>query len=181
MRDKRFLLVSYDFPNERELPLPLSLGYIGSALLEVGVDVEFLCADVMKYSPEYIRDYIANNKFDFVGMGFTSARFNRFRPIIRMIREGCTAAGSLFVLGGHALSAAPAYILQETGADIGVVGEGDVTIKELGLFYRPDSASFPQRLTAPEVGTMLARIKTTLSSIVVGDTRTITIDWKIIF
>jgi len=58
---------------------------------------------------------------------------------------------------------------------------GDVTIKELGLFYRPDSASFPQRLTAPEVGTMLARIKTTLSSIVVGDTRTITIDWKIIF
>ncbi len=58
----------------------------------------------------------------------------------------------------------------------------DVTVRELGLFYRPDSDQFPLRhsITAAP-GTMLARLKTTLSSIVISNTRTITIDWKVIF
>jgi hypothetical protein len=60
---------------------------------------------------------------------------------------------------------------------------GDTIIRELGLFYRPDSDSFPTRGSDPPTmtGTMIARLKTTLSSITVADTRTITIDWKIIF
>jgi len=61
---------------------------------------------------------------------------------------------------------------------------GDQTIREVGLFYRPDSIVaplFPFRGTPANAGYMLARMKTTASSIVVGDTRTITIDWKIIF
>jgi hypothetical protein len=61
---------------------------------------------------------------------------------------------------------------------------GDQTIREVGLFYRPDSfvaPLFPFRGTPSNAGYMLARMKTTASSIVVGDTRTITIDWKIIF
>lgn len=60
---------------------------------------------------------------------------------------------------------------------------GDQVIRELGLFYRVDSDDSPRRGSDPTTmtGTMLARLKTTLNSIVVGDTRTITIDWKIIF
>jgi hypothetical protein len=63
---------------------------------------------------------------------------------------------------------------------------GDQTIKELGLFYRPyvvGSPTFPERgdNTALYTGTMITRLKTTLSSIVVGNGRIITIDWKIIF
>jgi hypothetical protein len=58
---------------------------------------------------------------------------------------------------------------------------GDQTIRELGLFYRANSNDFPRRGTPVSLDTMLARLKTTLNSIVVGNTRTITIDWKIIF
>ena len=63
---------------------------------------------------------------------------------------------------------------------------GDKIIRELGLFYRPyviGVPAFPFRGEDPTLytGTMITRIKTTLSSIVVGDSRTITIDWKIIF
>lgn len=60
----------------------------------------------------------------------------------------------------------------------------DVTIRELGLFYRPDSIVaplFPYRGTPSNAGYMLARLRTTASSIVVGDTKAITIDWKILF
>lgn len=57
------------------------------------------------------------------------------------------------------------------------------TIREFGLFYRPISDTFPARGSVPATmkGTMLARLKTTLSAITVGASQSITIDWKIIF
>lgn len=59
----------------------------------------------------------------------------------------------------------------------------DQTVRELGLFYRPDSDDFPRRGADPSnmKGVMLARLKTTSASLVVGNSRTITIDWKILF
>jgi len=60
-----------------------------------------------------------------------------------------------------------------------------VVIRELGLFYRPDAgAFFPARDPDDSEGTrgiMLARLKTTLNSIVVSEGKALTIDWKIIF
>lgn len=62
-------------------------------------------------------------------------------------------------------------------------GGADATVRELGLFYRPDTDDYPNRGSDPTnmKGTMLARLKTTSSSIVIGSTRTVTIDWKILF
>lgn len=59
----------------------------------------------------------------------------------------------------------------------------DMVVRELGLFYRPGSDAFPGRGSNPATmtGTMLARLRTTLSSIIIGSGRQITIDWKIIF
>jgi hypothetical protein len=56
---------------------------------------------------------------------------------------------------------------------------GDVTFAEIGLFYRPvDYDPGPGRVNA---GTMLARLKSTYTSITIGDGRTISLTWKIIF
>lgn len=76
-----------------------------------------------------------------------------------------------------------------TGQPTGVIfnfsytnsGAIDVTVRELGLFYRVDSNDFPKRGTPSTPGIMLARLKTTLSSIVISVSRTVTIEWKIIF
>ena len=84
----------------------------------------------------------------------------------------------------------PSYPIALVGAPTGIHLQfifnntgfgGDQTIRELGLFYRANSNDFPRRGTPVSLDTMLARLKTTLNSIVVGNTRTITIDWKIIF
>jgi hypothetical protein len=58
-----------------------------------------------------------------------------------------------------------------------------ITIREFGLFYRPVSDTFPARGSVPAsmTGTLLARLRTTLSAITVGAAQSITIDWKIIF
>lgn len=60
-------------------------------------------------------------------------------------------------------------------------GVSDITIRELGLFYRVDSNDFPRRGTPSTPGPMLARLKTTLSSIVISPTKAITIQWKVVF
>lgn len=59
----------------------------------------------------------------------------------------------------------------------------DKTIKELGLFYRPFSDTFPLRGSDPTTmkGTMIARLKTAGSSITIAAGKTINIEWKIIF
>lgn len=80
------------------------------------------------------------------------------------------------------------YSIPLSGASSGVhfsfdyTASGSKNISELGLFYRPSSDSFPDRGSVPETmrGTMLARLKSP-GVITVADTRTITIDWKIIF
>lgn len=58
-----------------------------------------------------------------------------------------------------------------------------ITIRELGLFYRPLSDTFPARGTIPAdmTGTLLARLRTTLSAITIVAAQSITINWKIIF
>ncbi len=93
-----------------------------------------------------------------------------------------TILASVAIVGGvpTALSAQPTG-LNFQFAYVNSSG-GDIVIKELGLFYR-NIASYPARGAVPatDYGTMLARLRTTLSSITVGNTRTITVDWKIIF
>jgi len=82
----------------------------------------------------------------------------------------------------------PSYPMALSGEGTGVhfqfeySAAGDTTIRELGLFHRPTSASFPAAVRGvDDVGDMLARLVTTYGSIFVGTGRTITIDWKIIF
>ena len=82
----------------------------------------------------------------------------------------------------------PAYPTALSGEGTGVhfqfvyAAAGDTTIRELGLFLRPSSDSFPDRNSGDgEAGYILARLVTTYSSIFVGSGKTITIDWKIIF
>jgi len=57
-----------------------------------------------------------------------------------------------------------------------------VTFKEMGLFYRPAGApsdgGVPPRADS---GVLLARLKTTYTSITIGAAKTVTITWKIIF
>ncbi len=56
---------------------------------------------------------------------------------------------------------------------------GSVTFRELGLFHRPLGPS--PGVARVDKGTLLARLKTTYTSITIGDTKQVTITWKIIF
>jgi len=59
---------------------------------------------------------------------------------------------------------------------------GDVTFAEMGLFYRPLG---PDPDVTPDdrvnIGVLLARLKTTYTSITIGNGKSVTITWSIIF
>lgn len=99
-----------------------------------------------------------------------------FPPATATLQDTSIAitAGYPIILSGEATGVHFNFEFVNTGFG------GDQTIRELGLFYR-NAPLFPFRELDGTTGPMLARLKTTLSSIVVGDNRTITIDWKIIF
>lgn len=82
--------------------------------------------------------------------------------------------GSPAALSGQPTGVAFNFVYANAGAL-------DVTVREFGLFYRVDSNDFPRRGTPSTPGPMLARLKTTLSSIVISPARSITIEWKILF
>lgn len=59
---------------------------------------------------------------------------------------------------------------------------GNVTFTEMGLFYRPLG---PDPDVTPDdranIGVLMARLKTTFTSITIGNGKNVTITWKIIF
>jgi anaerobic magnesium-protoporphyrin IX monomethyl ester cyclase len=125
-----FLFVVHDL-HEDVNALPLGPAYVAQALRHKDVDVSFFCQDVYHQSDEELEAFIKDKHFDFVGIGFLAARFNRIRGTLAAIRRACTHAGSMMILGGHGPSPIPEFILDATGADAAVIGEGDVTTVEL--------------------------------------------------
>ena len=109
---------------------PLGLLSIGAVLEQAGVGVEIVPADILKMSWSAIREKIARDKPDIVGV--TSTTENRFQSF-RLVREAKKAnPGSLTVLGGpHASMAAEDALTHLPELDMVVRGEGETTVLEL--------------------------------------------------
>jgi anaerobic magnesium-protoporphyrin IX monomethyl ester cyclase len=109
---------------------PLGLLSIGAVLEQAGVGVEIVPADILKMSWSAIREKIARDKPDIVGV--TSTTENRFQSF-RLVREAKKASPeSLTVLGGpHASMAAEDALAHLPELDMVVRGEGETTVLEL--------------------------------------------------
>ncbi|MBI5056057.1 MAG: lipid biosynthesis B12-binding/radical SAM protein [Nitrospirae bacterium] len=111
---------------------PLGVSVIAAALKNAGHDVrqfdilqheDFLNAvgmEIEKFSPELIGISIRN--VDNVNLMNEQYYIENVKTIVKKIREVSTAK---VLLGGAGFSLMPELILKETGADYGIVGEGE--------------------------------------------------------
>ncbi|MBF0422445.1 MAG: radical SAM protein [Magnetococcales bacterium] len=127
----RILLVVYDNGGYTNT-FPLGFGYISSVLLQEGVDVSVYSQDLHHYPDEHLTEYLNNNSFDIVAISVI-AGYYQYKKLIGLSRAINRSRNrpENFILGGHGPSPEPEYFLKVTEADIVVMGEGEVTIKEL--------------------------------------------------
>lgn len=151
----KILFIFYD--NERkDNILPLGIVYLASNIKKHFPEytVEYYCQDVFHYTEDHLVDYLKNNHFDVVAMGFCAGYYQHSK-----IKKICNAIYKvpnrpIIVIGGHGPSGCPEYFKNYTGADVVIVGEGENQIidflnsNKLGIYYNDpindlDTIPFP--------------------------------------
>ena len=135
----RIILVSH----ELSYTFPFSYAYLAGALRRAGFDVTVF------YRSPYVSDLsklasrILNEKPLMVGFGNLYPELLPIGKVIALLDQ----RGRKFpvVVGGQMVSPAPEFAVAVTGADIGVIGEGEITIVELAKALREngDLSSIP--------------------------------------
>ncbi len=155
----RFLLINPQTGSQR-MPgyFPLGLGYIAQILLDKGYEVEVLDINAYRWPDEQVTQRVQEAEFDVVGITGTVTEFKAVRWLTQLVKTYHPEA--TVILGGGLPTAFPQQILKKTQADIAVLGEGEVTIREIadllnqgramanvpGISYRDGEAI---RITAP--------------------------------
>lgn len=122
----KILFIIHDvYQDDNEFPL--GIGYLAAILRNGGYEVTVYCQDVFHYTNDELAQYLDNHDFDIVGLGFLAARYaETVRPLAKVINAHKKKAK--FFLGGHGVTATPEYILNDTQADVAVLGEAEGAI-----------------------------------------------------
>lgn len=114
---------------ERPSIFPLGLAYIASVLIKAGHHVDVLDLNALRVSIKDVRERIKARTFDVVGISCLLTEYGQVKELSALLKRehpDCT-----IMLGGGLPSVAGEFVLQETEADIAVVGEGEETVVEI--------------------------------------------------
>lgn len=126
----RILLVVYD--NDSYVGwFPQGIAYIAAACRKAGHEVVVYSQDVRHHPEAHLTAFLDAGRYDAVCVGVI-AGYYQYRKLLK-IAEAVRAAKRppFFILGGHGPSPEPEFFLRKTGADLVVVGEGEVTAVEV--------------------------------------------------
>lgn len=129
VKNPKVLFIIHDVYQDDNL-FPLGIAYLATVLRKNNIDVAIYSQDVFHYTNEQLAEYLDENEFDIIGLGFMAARFKETaEPLCDIINKH--KKNAWFVIGGACPSAIPQYMLLATDADIVAVGEAEETIVEL--------------------------------------------------
>jgi len=118
---------------------PLGLLIIGAVLKEAGQDIKFIDVDAQDYDDEKLIDSIKNYKPNLVCLTCVTPTFNAASRLAGVVKSHFSA---LVVLGGVHPTIAPEECFKNTDIDFLVVGEGELTIKELVEYLETGRKNF---------------------------------------
>lgn len=164
----KILLISSNVTTSPYPIYPIGLGMISAALANSGHEVlqtDFLFNETsLEASGEEIRDYnpdiigISVRNIDNVNFMNNKYYIDNVKNIVTRIRE---VSAAKVVLGGAGFSLIPAQILLETGADYGIIGEGERLMVEFadnaakGIFPEEPLIGPSPMMPGAEIGSSL--------------------------
>jgi len=107
---------------------PIGIGYIASVLENDGYKVDFIDLTLHHLSDTKFKELIMRINPDVIGISLMSRALPECKKLVSKIRE---VADRPIVLGGPQCTVMPTFTLEYTLADFGIVGEGEITFKEL--------------------------------------------------
>ena len=136
-------------PESKVAIFPIGLAYKATAIKKAGFDLEIYDMDALRPSWEQVEEKIKNTEFDVAAMGCIVTGYKHIKKLCELIRKH---KQTQIIVGNSVASSIPNILMEKTKADIGVIGEGDVTIIELlkaienkrplesvkGIFFKKD-------------------------------------------
>lgn len=109
--------------------IPLGLAYITSYLEKNGHKVDVLDIDGCGYGKKEVEAIVSRSDSDCFGIGGLSSTYRYIKWLTSIIKSH--HRGKVVIAGNMAATAHPETLLNNSDVDIAVVGEGEVTCKEL--------------------------------------------------
>lgn len=110
-------------------PFPLNIAYLSAVLRKEGVHVEIFDMAINHWSNDQLKEHLQHNEYDLIGISFLAARYREtVLPLCKLVNK--YKKNAWLVLGGHAASATPEFIREETKADVIVHGEAENVIMD---------------------------------------------------
>ena len=123
LKNGKILFIVHDVYQD-DNRFPWGPAYLASILRNNGHEVQIYSQDVFHYSNEELAEFLDNNNFDMIGLGFLAARYVETVRSLAAVINGHKKKAK-FVVGGHGVTPISEYILNDTGADIAALGESE--------------------------------------------------------
>lgn len=127
--------------------MPMGILYVSAALKQSGV-ANIFTLNLNHEDPDYelvVKQMIEQNNIDIVGCGGLSGQFIEIYPLFKSIRK--VAPQVKIITGGGIITADAQTAMRAFGdtVDVGVIGEGEITVPELvsALYNSGDLSSIP--------------------------------------
>jgi len=127
--NEKILLINPPYKSQDIIYFPLGLGYIASACAQAGIDVECLDLNLNRLSSDKIRTKIINNQFHVVGIGGFATQLKSTIDLSNLIKDICH--DTVVIVGGIQVHGCDDFILNNSRADIVVIGESEHILPDL--------------------------------------------------
>lgn len=144
-------------PESPTLLPPLGLAYIATAIHNAGFELEILDIDAHRYNDDEVESMIREKHYDVAAMGCIVTGYKEVKKLCSLIKKYKNVP---IIVGNSVASSVPELLLENTEADIAVIGEGDITDIEVlkalekkedlsnikGIYYKKDGKIYSTTL-----------------------------------
>ena len=128
-KDLKLLFVNVSLrPGGYTKSLPVGLASVMTYFEEKGYQFTLFDIDINEYDDAYVENYIKNNNFDFVLCGSIVTHYKWVKWFVNAIKKH--SPKTCVIVGNSVAGSIPEVFLQNTKADVVVIGEGEVSAYE---------------------------------------------------